>query len=79
MAKRKKKEDYDNSLVEYEIRHPRRAVYEVVLVDRNKTIGRYRYLTNFKNKKAAKNFIEAHKKGEVEIDPETCIPTPDFK
>ncbi len=37
------------------------------------------YLTNFKNKKAAERFIEAHKKDQVGIDPETCVPTPDFK
>tara|TARA_R110000824_G_scaffold202745_1_gene386949 strand:+ start:664 stop:864 length:201 start_codon:yes stop_codon:yes gene_type:complete len=64
---------------QYEIKHARHGCYQVFLVDESKDIGRYRYLTNFKNKKAAKNFIEAHKKGEVEIDRETCIPTPDFK
>jgi hypothetical protein len=64
---------------EYQIKHVRRGCYQVFLVDSSRDIGRYQYLTNFKNKKAAKNFIEAHKRGEVEIDPETCIPTPDFK
>tara|TARA_R100001594_G_scaffold613_3_gene2445 strand:- start:847 stop:984 length:138 start_codon:yes stop_codon:yes gene_type:complete len=37
------------------------------------------YLTNFRNKKAAERFIEAHSNDQVEIDPETCVPTPDFK
>lgn len=63
---------------EYVIRHVRRGCYEVTLVDESKSIGKYKHLTNFKNKKAAKNFIEAHKAGKVTIDPETGIPTPDF-
>ena len=49
------------------------------LVDETKEIGRYRYLTNFRNIKAAKAFVEAHKKNKVTIDPKTSIPTPDFK
>tara|TARA_R110000824_G_scaffold148920_7_gene318920 strand:- start:236 stop:436 length:201 start_codon:yes stop_codon:yes gene_type:complete len=64
---------------EYRIDRVRRACYEVTLVDESKDIGRYKHLTNFTNKKAALKFIEAHKRGEVTIDPETGIPTPDFK
>jgi len=30
-------------------------------------------------KKAVKEFVEQHARGNVTIDPETCIPTPDFK
>ncbi|MAG27089.1 hypothetical protein CMI47_16250 [Candidatus Pacearchaeota archaeon] len=59
----------------YNIRHARHGCYEVILHRDEKMI----YLTNFRNKKAAEKFIEAHKNGEVSIDPETCIPTPDFK
>ena len=59
----------------YEIRHARHGCYEVLLQDGDKTI----YLTNFRNKKAAQKFIKAHENNEVTIDPETCIPTPDFK
>jgi len=64
---------------EYEIKHLRHGCYGVTLVDETKEIGKYRYLTNFRNIKAAKAFIKAHKSGEVTIDPETGIPTPDFK
>lgn len=64
---------------EYKINHVRHGCWQVVLVDESKTIGRYRHLTNFRNKRAAKQFIEQHKKGNVTIDPETGIPTPDFK
>jgi hypothetical protein len=63
----------------YEIKHVRHGCYEVRLVDETKDIGKYKYLTNFKNKKAAKAFVSAHKEGKVTIDPETSIPTPDFK
>ena len=63
---------------EYQINHIRHGCYEVTLVDESKEVGRYKYLTNFKNKKAAVNFIKAHEKGEVTIDRETGIPTPDF-
>jgi len=63
----------------YQIEHIRHGCYEVKLVDEKKEIGRYRYLTNFRNIKAAKAFVEAHKKNKVIIDPETSIPTPDFK
>ena len=59
----------------YDIRHAARGCYEVILKKNEKMI----YLTNFKNKKAAARFVEAHKNNEVVIDPETCIPTPDFK
>ena len=65
----------ENKLVDnYIINHVRHGCYEVILkIGENMT-----YLTNFKNKKAAERFIEAHK-NEVTIDPETCIPEPDFK
>ena len=59
----------------YTIRHARHGCYEVILEVGEKMA----YLTNFKNKKAAERFIVAHEKGEVTIDPETCIPSPDFK
>jgi len=59
----------------YHINHARHGCYEVILQRNEKML----YLTNFRNKKAAQKFIEAHKKNEVTIDPETCIPTPDFK
>ena len=59
----------------YIINHVRHGCYEVILKIKEKLI----YLTNFRNKKAAERFIEAHKKNMVTIDPETCIPTPDFK
>tara|TARA_R110000824_G_scaffold223032_4_gene410786 strand:+ start:116 stop:406 length:291 start_codon:yes stop_codon:yes gene_type:complete len=59
----------------YIINHRRHGCYEVVL----KTGEKMLYLTNFKNKKAAEKFVEAHKLDQVIIDPETCIPTPDFK
>jgi len=60
---------------DYIINHIRHGCYEVILKIDEKMI----YLTNFKNKKAAASFIKAHKKDQVVIDPETCIPTPDFK
>ena len=60
---------------DYDINHARHGCYEVILKNKEKRI----YLTNFKNKKAALKFIEAHKNNEVTIDPETCVPTPDFK
>jgi hypothetical protein len=63
---------------EYLIEHKRHGCYYVSLVDESKDIGRYQYLTCFKNKKAVKKFIEQHKLGKVKIDPKTCIPTPDF-
>ena len=63
----------------YQIDHVRHGCYEVRIVDETKEVGKYKYLTNFRNKKAAKNFILEHKKGNVTIDPESCIPTPDFK
>ena len=65
----------NKELNNYVINHPRHGCYEVILKDDEKLI----YLTNFRNKKAAEKFIEAHKKNEVTIDPETCVPTPDFK
>ncbi len=71
VAKLKENKEVDN----YIINHTRRGCYEVIL-----KIGEtLAYLTNFKNKKAAERFIEAHKKDMVTIDPETCVPTPDFK
>jgi len=60
---------------DYVISHVRHGCYEVILKTGEKMI----YLTNFKNKKAAARFIEAHKDNQVTIDPETCVPTPDFK
>ena len=66
-------------MAEYQIEHKRHGCYQIVLVDETKEVGRYRYLTNFRNKKAAKRFVEEHKKGNITIDPETGIPTPDFK
>jgi hypothetical protein len=59
----------------YHINHVRHGCYEVIL----QTGEKMAYLTNFKNKKAAERFVEAHEDGEVVIDPETCVPTPDFK
>ena len=59
----------------YVVNHVRHGCYEVLLKQGEKTI----YLTNFRNKKAAEKFIVAHEQGLVTIDPETCIPTPDFK
>jgi hypothetical protein len=64
---------------EYTISHKRRGCYEVCLVYPHGEVVRSEYLTNFRNKKAAKRFIEEHQKGKVTIDPDTCIPTPDFK
>lgn len=63
----------------YEIEHLRHGCYEVRIIDETKEVGKYKYLTNFRNKKSAKNFIIEHKKGNVTIDPITCVPTPDFK
>jgi hypothetical protein len=59
----------------YIINHARHGCYEVIL----KTGEKMLYLTNFKNKKAAEQFADAHKEGKVTIDPETRVPTPDFK
>ena len=58
----------------YDIIHARHGCYEVILRTGEKMV----YLTNFRNKKAAMRFIKAHEKNEVVIDPETCVPTPDF-
>jgi len=59
----------------YIINHVRHGCYEVIL-----RVGeKLHYLTNFRNKKAAERFIAAHKRDEVTIDPDTCVPTPDFK
>ncbi len=71
LKKLKENKDADN----YIINHVRHGCYEVLMKEDEKTI----YLTNFRNKKAALKFVEAHKQDEVTIDPETCIPTPDFK
>ena len=59
----------------YIINHVRHGCYEVILKMESKLV----YLTNFRNKKAAERFIEAHENNQVTIDPETCVPTPDFK
>ena len=59
----------------YIINHVRHGCYEVILRDGE----RMTYLTNFRNKKAAEKFIAAHKLDKVVIDPDTRIPTPDFK
>jgi hypothetical protein len=64
---------------EYLIEHKKHGVYDVTLVDESKEVGRYQYLTCFRNKKAANCFVKEHKKGNVVIDPETRIPTPDFR
>ena len=60
---------------EYIVRHVRHGCYEVLKKSNERTI----YLTNFRNKKAAASFIEAYKKGKVQVDWNTAIPTPDFK
>ena len=71
LKKLKENKKVDN----YIVTRARHGCYEVIL-----KIGEVlTYLTNFKNKKAAERFIEAHKKDQVKIDPGTCIPTPDFK
>tara|TARA_R110000824_G_scaffold24884_20_gene87181 strand:+ start:486 stop:686 length:201 start_codon:yes stop_codon:yes gene_type:complete len=66
-------------MIEYVIEHRKHGCYSVTEVDDEKEAGRYKYLTNFKNKKAAKKFVEEYKKGNVVIDPETRVPTPDFQ
>jgi len=58
----------------YLINHLSHGCYEVILKEEEKMM----YLTNFRNKSAAEKFILAHEKGEVTIDLETCVPTPDF-
>ena len=70
-----KKLKENKEVSKYIIRHACHGCYEVILEMGEKMA----YLTNFKNKKAAEKFIEAHKLDQVTIDPETCIPTPDFK
>ena len=60
---------------DYHVNHARHGCYEVILKQGEKMV----YLTNFRNKKAAEKFIKAHEQGSVSIDPETCVPTPDFK
>lgn len=59
----------------YIINHVRHGCYEVILRQDEHLV----YLTNFRNKKAAERFIGAHKQGQVTIDPDTRVPTPDFK
>jgi len=59
----------------YDIIHARHGCYEVILRTGEKMV----YLTNFRNKKAAQLFVEAHERDEVAIDSETYVPTPDFK
>ena len=73
--KGRKKLKENEEVSNYIVNHARHGCYEVIL----KLGEKMTYLTNFKNKKAAERFIEAHKKNEVTIDPETCVPTPDFK
>jgi len=68
-------DDYDD----YQIRHARHGCYEVRLVDETAEPTSYRYLTNFKNMRAAKKFIKEYSAGNVTIDPDTRVPTPDFK
>jgi len=58
----------------YLINHLGHGCYEVILKQEEKMV----YLTNFRNKKAAEKFILAHENGEVAIDLETRVPTPDF-
>lgn len=67
------KENEEHS--KYHVNHARHGCYEVILEEGDRKI----YLTNFKNKKAAANFILAHQAGKVTIDPDTRVPTPDFK
>ncbi len=70
-----KKLKENKEISNYIVNHVRHGCYEVIL----KTGEKLAYLTNFRNKKAAERFIKAHENNEVTIDPETCIPTPDFK
>ena len=70
-----KKLKENKEISNYIINHVRHGCYEVILKMGEKLV----YLTNFRNKKAAERCIEAHKKDQVTIDPETCVPTPDFK
>lgn len=69
-----KKLKENKEISNYIINHARHGCYEVILKAGEKMI----YLTNFKNKKGAEKFIEAHENDQVTIDPETCVPTPDF-
>ena len=64
--------------VEYCIESVSRTCYQVIRVQSGGRTPRRQYLTNFKKKRAAKAFIEEYKKGNVSIDPETNVPTPDF-
>tara|TARA_R110002020_G_scaffold11386_10_gene42943 strand:+ start:1713 stop:1931 length:219 start_codon:yes stop_codon:yes gene_type:complete len=64
---------------DYQINHVRHGCYEVIKIDRSLEFIRYVYLTNFRNMKAAKKFIEQHMIGAVKIDTVTRIPDPDFK
>jgi hypothetical protein len=72
-------EQLKTKIQQYQINHPKHSCYEVIFVDENEEVGKFKYLTNFRNKKSAKTFIEQHALGNVTIDPVTCIPTPDFK
>jgi hypothetical protein len=63
----------------YQIIHVRHGCYEVIEIDKSLEMARYVYLTNFRNIKAAKKFIEQHSKGAVKLDPVTRVPDPDFK
>ena len=64
---------------EYLINHVARGCYEVILARKSKSNNTYEYLTNFKNKRAAMSFVEAHKLNKVVVDIDTRIPTPDFR
>jgi hypothetical protein len=64
---------------EYLVNHVARGCYEVVLAEKVGNDRKYGYLTNFKNKKAAVSFVEAHKLNKVVVDPNTRVPSPDFK
>jgi len=64
---------------EYRINHAAHGCYEVILIKYNNGEKKCEYLTNFRNKKAAMAFVEAHRLNEVAIDLDTRIPTPDFR
>jgi hypothetical protein len=49
-----------DKIKQYQITHKRHGCYEVVFVDNSKEIGKFTYLTNFRNKKAVKEFVEQH-------------------
>jgi tRNA uridine 5-carbamoylmethylation protein Kti12 len=83
MTKKQKKQlaakKLKTKMKQYQITHKRHGCYEIIFVDESLEVGKFKYMTNFRNKKAAKNFVEQHALGNVTIDPETHVPTPDFK